>query len=459
MAWHYTLRELAAAIGAEAPAPPCTFSRAATDSRTLEPGDVFFALKGEHFDGARFVSDAFAKGACAAVTTQPEEAGPCLVVEDPLRALQAFAAWHRRRHALPLIAITGSCGKTSTKDFTAAVLAARYRVVKTQGNLNNEIGCPLSLLQIDDETEMAVIEMGANHTGEIAGLCALAQPTESAITMVGPSHLEGFGTIERVAQAKAEIVDALPKDGTFYVNADDPYCVKRAEAFPGRKVYFGSRGDVRLESCRIEADGEMRLHIAAIGELRLPLACPAHAHNVLLAVAVGLEHGIGLRHGVCDAPRYYEEPLRAACATATRFRIEMLGPITIIDDTYNANPASMAAAFEALVQRPARRRIAVLGDMLELGEGAGRLHREVGFLAGQSGVDHLFLRGDHADDVQAGAREAGLSRVECIQDHVALAEALGSILEEGDVVLVKGSRGMRMEKVIAVLRERRTQES
>ena len=444
MSWSYHLGELAEMIGAEKPSDGVSFEAVSTDTRTLAPGVVFFALTGESFDGNRFVAEAFAKSACAAVTRDPNDAGPCLVVPDPLAALQAFAAHHRAGYGVKLLALTGSCGKTGTKDLIAAVLESAYRVVKTQGNLNNEIGCPLSLLQIDDETDVAVIEMGANHPGEIARLCELARPTESAITLVAPAHLEGFGTIENVAKAKGEIVDALPESGTFYVNMDNPWCVRIAESFSGKKVGFGSTGDVALESCEPDPDGGFRLRIAPVGEMRLPLACRVHVSNALLAIAVGLEHGI----------TEFEDRLREACAVSSRFKLMRIGAFEVIDDTYNANPASVAAALETLSERPATGvRIAVLGDMLELGDVAAHLHYEVGESAGQNGVDLLFARGDLADAIVAGARAAGVGHAETIQDHEAMAAAVWEAAGPGSVVLVKGSRGMRMEGVIQALEE------
>ncbi len=444
MSWSYRLGELAEAIGVEKSSDDVSFKAVSTDTRTLAPGAVFFALTGESFDGNRFVAEAFAKGACAVVTRDAGDAGPCLAVPDPLAALQAFAAHHRAQYGIELLALTGSCGKTGTKDLIAAVLAPACRVVKTQGNLNNEIGCPLSLLQIDGETDVAVIEMGANHPGEITRLCELARPTASAITLVAPAHLEGFGTIENVARAKAEIVDALPESGTFYVNTDNVWCVRIAESFAGKKVRFGSTGDVVLESCEPDADGGFRLRIAPIGELRLPLACRAHASNVLLAIAVGLEHGI----------TEFEGPLGEACAASSRFKVLRIGAFEVLDDTYNANPASVAAALETLGERPATGvRIAVLGDMLELGDAAADLHYEVGELAGRNGVDRLFVRGDFADAVVAGARAAGVGHAEAIQEHEAMASAVWEAADAGSVVLVKGSRGMKMEGVIQGIEE------
>ena len=494
--WSYTLNDLARIIGAEPPRNEVSFSSVSTDTRTLNPGDVFFALAGPNFDGNRFVPDAFKKGAAAAVAKTASDVGPCLVVDDPLKALQQFAAHHRARYDIPVLALTGSCGKTSTKEMAAQLLSTRYNVVKTQGNLNNEIGCPLSLLQLDGETDIAVIEMGANHKGEIAGLCAIAHPTESAITMVAPAHLEGFGNIENVAKAKAEIVQALgackegfrdgfqglgamdktasltaavanggPRTtpsypchpgakgssvhtpsaaGTFYVNCDDPWCVRIAESFGGRKVRFGSGGDVALEASRVIGPGEMELRIAPIGMVRLPLPSRAHAQNVLLAVAVGLEHAVDT----------FEGPLREACAASKRFNVLAIGPLTVIDDTYNANPASMAASLDALAEWPGGgARMAALGEMLELGDAAASLHCEVGTKAGRAGISHLFAKGPHACDTIEAARAASVSHTEAIDDPRDLAQAIQRVARPGDLLLVKGSRGMHMERVIQALKE------
>ena len=443
MGWRYSLGELAALIGAESPQTERTFEAVSTDTRTLSPGAVFFALSGETFDGNRFVPEAFAKGAAAAVTTQAHRDGPCLVVPDPLAALQRFAAHHRQHYSGPLFAITGSCGKTGTKEFVAALLGSCYKVAKTEGNLNNEIGTPLSLLALDAETEFGVFELGANHRGEIARMCAWAKPTESAITLIAPAHLEGFGDIEAIAAAKAEIMEGLPRDGTFYVNTDDPRCVAIGERHPGETIRFGREGDVALEDCHFDGAGEMVLRVRPVGTLRLPLLCRAHAHNVLLAIAVGL------RHGVTE----FEAPLREAARKTLRFKPVKIGPFELLDDTYNSSPASAAAALQALADRPGGgARIAVLGDMLELGAEAARLHRELGAQARACGVTHLFARGDFAGDVLQGAAPDGELHAEIIQDHQAMAEAIVRAAPEGGSILLKGSRGMRMENVIEALR-------
>ena len=444
MAWTYTLKELGESIGATASEPGVTFHGVSTDTRALRPGEVFFALSGPNFDGDGFVPDAFAKGAAAAVAKTPHAEGACLVVADPLAALQQFAAHHRRRFDIPVFALTGSCGKTTAKDMTAQVLSTRLKVVKTPGNLNNQIGCPLSLLRIDAETDIAVIEMGANHPGEIAELCTFAQPTEAAITMIAPAHLEGFESVENVAAAKAEIVSGLRPGGVFYVNTDDERCLRIAESFSGEKVRFGSTGDVVLEACRIAGPGEMELEVAPVGRLRLPLASRAHATNVLLAIAVGLRHGI----------EEFETPLRAACTASSRLKRLTIGPLTVLDDTYNANPASMAAALDALADWPGGgARIAALGEMLELGESAGTLHREIGARAGKLGITYLLAKGPHACDTIQAAYEANVLDAEVIDDPRAIAEAIHRFAQPGDVLLVKGSRGMEMERVIQALRE------
>ena len=443
----YTLAQLAQIVGADlVGAGSTTFSRVSTDTRTIEPGEVFFALSGERFDGNAFVAAAFARGACGAVARRADSSGPCIVVEDVQRALQQFAAHHRARFDIPVLALTGSCGKTTSKDMIAAVLATRYNALKTQGNLNNEIGCPLTLLKIDESTGFAVIEMGANHAGEIAHLCELVQPTEAAVTMVAPAHLEGFGSVENVARAKGEIVRGLRRGGIFYVNADDEWCVKMAGDFGGEKIFYGKRGDVSLESCEIVSPGRARLRIEPVGEMDLPLACPAHATNVLLAVAVGL------RHGVTE----FEGPLREAVRGGLRFKILDIGPLTVLDDSYNANPASVAAALEAIEAWPAPNspaRMAVLGEMLELGESAQQLHREIGERAARAGVTHLFARGPHACDTIDAAKSAGVAHAEVIDDPNEIAAAVRRFAGPGDLLLVKGSRGMEMERVISALRE------
>lgn len=443
MSWEYSLNELGRALGLDAPHMPGVVSGVCTDSRKLAPGQVFFALSGPNFDGNDFVENALASGAAAAVCTRAGDRGPRLLVKDPLAALQQFARFHRVKFSIPVFAVTGSCGKTTTKNLCAALLRTRFEVTVTPGNLNNEIGCPLSVLELEEGSGFAVIELGANHVGEIEALCTIAQPTESAVTMVAPAHLEGFGNLERVALAKGEIARSLPADGVFYVNVDDPHCVRIAEKLSVEKVRVGTSGDVVLRSCGFDESGEMVLDIDPVGRLRLPLPVRAHATNVLFAVAVAV------RHGVTE----FEGPLRAACRAAARFRVLEVGGLTVLDDSYNANPASMVAALQALAERPGNGvRMAALGDMFELGEAAPALHREVGEAAGALGIEALFVCGNHAHDIIAGARDAGVPFTEHFQDASTLAEAVCARAHPGDALLVKGSRGMQMERVIEALR-------
>jgi UDP-N-acetylmuramoyl-tripeptide--D-alanyl-D-alanine ligase len=445
MGWRYSLEVLAGMLALPVPEATAMFTGVSTDSRSIKEGEIFFALSGPNYDGDTFVDQAFASGAAAAVTTGAHDSGPCLMVDDPLLALQRFAAAHRDRYDVPIFAVTGSVGKTSTKDFTAAILGTRYKVLKTKGNLNNEIGCPRTLLELDDTTDFAVIEMGANHVGEIASLCALARPTESTITTIAPAHLEGFGSLDNVAAAKGEIMEGLSGDGTFYINVDDLRCVAIGAAFTGRKVRFGSAGDVVLETCFLEPDGELSMQIAPVGRMRLPLYSRAHATNVLLAIAVGLEHGV----------TEFEEPLREAAKGAARFKALQVGPLLVFDDTYNANPASVHAALDTLGERATDgARIAALGEMLELGDAAADLHREAGEWAGRCGVTHLFALGEHACDTIAGARSADVAHAEALPDHQSIAEAIYRVAQPGDTLLVKGSRGLTMERVIDALAKR-----
>ncbi len=443
--WQYTLADLAGFVGSSIADGKSLFSSVSTDSRTLQRGQVFFALSGENFDGNKFVADAFAKGAIAAVTTQPSAAGPCIVVGNPLTALQQFAAAHRARFKGPVIAITGSVGKTTTKDLTAAVLSTRRRVSKTEGNLNNDIGVPVTLLGIGGETQAAIVEMGANHKDEIAGLCRIARPTESTITTIGEAHLEGFGSMDDIESAKGEIADALGPDGVFYVNNDDARCRRIAGRCRAKKVYVGREGDVVVRDCRFDDDGEMILTLDPVGRLKLPLTIRAHATNVAIAVAIGLQHGV----------TQFEPALREACHHARRFRVSQVGPLTVLDDSYNANPVSMRAALDALAERPVQgERMAALGDMLELGAESAALHAEIGRKAGAAGVKRLYIRGTFARAMADGAMGAGVPSVEVIDAHESMADAIASVAEEGDCLLVKGSRGMRMEHVIEHLRAR-----
>ncbi len=461
MTWE--LADVVRATGAEVVRRGDTtrFTGIATDSRTLARGALFVALRGERFDAHRFAAEAAGAGAAGVIVERvPAELEPLaaltiLIVPDGLRALQDLAADLRRRLAPCVLAITGSNGKTTTKELLAAILVAAggaSGVLKTQVNLNNLIGVPLTLLRLTGAERHAVIEMGMNAPGEIWRLTEIADPDVGVITNVAPAHLEGVGSLAGVARAKGELFARMRVDATAIVNADDPHVVALGEAFGGRVVRFSvlDGGEVRAEDVRTDEHGAaaFRLHVGeASAEVRLRIAGRHNVANALAAAAAAHAVGVGIEAIAAG--------LGAAMPVGSRMRICSLpGGVTIIDDRYNANPASVEAALRSLREAPAARRIAVLGDMLELGPTAGELHREVGRLAGGLGIDALYLFGDHAAATAAGAREGGglpADAVHALPTHAAIADAITAALRPGDWVLIKGSRGQRMEEVVRLL--------
>ena len=431
------------------------FSCVATDSRNLAGGELFVALRGERYDAHAFAAAAVAAGARGLLVERPVEIEghgvAVLVVRDTLRALQDLAIALRRRHAPCVIGITGSNGKTTTKEMVAAVLTAASgadAVLKTGANLNNQIGVPLTLLGLAGRERYAVIEMGMNTPGEIWRLTEIADPDVGMITNVGPAHLEGLGSIAGVARAKGELFTRMRRTATAVANADDPHVSALADAFPGRVVRFGDGTEIAAEDVRCDDDGvaAFRLRVGeARADVRLCIAGRHNVQNALAAAAAAHAVGVGI-----DAIR---AGLAVAASVGNRMRvIKLPNGITIVNDSYNANPASMGAALRSLAESRAVRRIAVLGDMLELGPSGPELHRAVGELAGRLGIDALYLLGGHAEEVAAGARDHLPSgAVHVAASHAAIAEALGRTATAGDRVLVKGSRGQRMEDVVRLL--------
>jgi len=440
MGWTYSLKEIASALGVVGTDNDSAIEGVSTDTRTIKEGDLFVALSGENFDGNSFIDKAFENGAAAAIGTAPNSNGPTLIVENTLDALQQLSAWHRNHYDIPLLAITGSCGKTTSKDWTTEVLGTKFKTLKTEGNLNNEIGCPQTLLQLDDDVEFAVVEMGANHKGEIRRLCELARPTESVITMVGSSHLEGFGSIDDIAEAKGEIIEHLSSSGTFYLNSVDQRCRAIASGFAGKTVSYGreTTDAVRLVSHEVLEFGKMRLVIEPIGEIVLPIYSVPHVQNALLAIAVGVQHGV----------TSFETPLTDAIKNSSRLKISHLGELCVIDDTYNANPESMGVAVECLANSGSNDTWAVLGEMLELGPTSETLHRNLGEKLGTEGIRHVLARGLFAHAVVDGAKQAGVQDARVVEEHNAMAEVVFREADSDAAVLFKGSRGMTMEKAI-----------
>jgi len=419
-----------------------------TDSRTVRPGDLFFAIRGDNFDGHEYVEDAFAKGACAAVVSDDAaRSGPTLVVDDTVDALLNLAAWYRDRFDIPVVAVTGSNGKTTTKDMAAAVLSTKFRTARTRGNYNNHIGVPLTLFDIEGEHEVAVVEMGMNHPGEIARLAAAARPSVGVITNVAEAHMETMQDIDTIAQAKAELLDALPPDGTSVLNWDDPRVKALWTRGPGSVVTFGLSADAEVRALGIDASVDaVSFELADDGHVTLPIAGRHNVMNALAAIAVGRIMGVP----DADAAR----GLSSFEASPMRMNFERAGSRVVLNDAYNCNPGSLAAALEVLVEAAGEgTSAAAIGDMLELGPASERAHREAGARAAELGVDWLLLFGTEVAALRVGALEAGMpaSRVRIFESKTALVDTLRKELDESAVLLVKGSRGMRMEEVVELL--------
>ncbi|MDD3653333.1 MAG: UDP-N-acetylmuramoyl-tripeptide--D-alanyl-D-alanine ligase [Desulfotomaculaceae bacterium] len=450
-----TLFEIAAATAGEIiqGEPGITFNQISIDSRKTRPGELFLALQGERYDAHDFLAQAVMAGAGGVVASRavdvPEDI-PLVKVRDTVAALQALALWNRERCGVRLIGVTGSTGKTTTKDIIASVLSTRLHTIKTAGNLNNEIGLPLTLLAIDAHHEAAVVEMGMRGPGEITDLCRIARPNGAVITNIGETHLELLGSISNIASAKGEILDYVPPDGFAVINAASPFARREAGRCCGKVVFFGlgQSCDIAVENIKAEDGGSYFTSVVAgkKNDYFMPVPGRHNVLNALAAIAVGLEFGLSSE----DINR----GLAAVTITGMRQEITEAGNVKIINDAYNASPASTGAALQLLKDLAGERRmVAVLGDMLELGPRAVSGHREVGEAVAEYGIDRLVAVGDLAKDIADGALCAGLPAgkiYRCAGNTEAIA-VLDSILRGGDVVLVKGSRGMRMEQIVESL--------
>ena len=456
-----SLNDLLAVVGGrlQGPRSAITISGAAVDSRRVLPGSIFVALPGERTDGHAFVADALRAGAVAALVARPVELPPELeapqvVVADPLHALQELAAWWRARHAVRVVGITGSTGKTIAKEITADVLERGLVTLRNEGNLNSETGLPMTLLRLGPQHEAAVLEMSMYTVGEIARLAEIAQPEVGVVLAVHPAHLERAGSIERIAQAKAELPAALPPDGLAILNADDP----RVAAMRGvtvaevRTFGLGPSADVRAED--IVSNGlagtEFTL-TAPWGTRRVTSANPGRhlVPHALAAAAVAERFGVPLDEvaAALEVGSHAEHRMNV---------VESSSGATLVDDTYNASPVSVAAALAFLAETPlpaGRRRIAVLGDMLELGPDEERLHREIGQMAART-ADVVIAVGRRGRWLGDAARAEGHARVVSAAD----AEEAAAILERevapvvGDLVLLKASRGISLDRAVDLLR-------
>ncbi len=441
------------------------------DSRQTCAASLFVALQGEKQDGHHFIADALARGATVIIAEARGGRGlgpnvhvidcinrgvaglqpgppflPCVfLVESSLRALQQLAAFYRRKFACQVVGVTGSVGKSSTKELIAAVLRQRFVTLKSEGNFNSEIGLPLTVLQLNASHARAVLEMAMYALGEIATLCEIAQPRIGVVTNVGPVHLERLGTIERIAQAKAELVEALPADGYAILNGDDPRVMAMRAKTRARVLCYGLHPQCDVWADDIESFGlegiAFTLHWRGESvRVRIPLLGRHSVHTALAATSVGLVEGLG-----------WEEILRGLRDESAQLRLLVVpaeNGVTILDDTYNASPASSLAALNLLAELEGRK-IAVLGDMLELGSEEQRGHQVVGGRAAQV-VDVLIAVGARGRWIGEATRAAGLpaAQVFFAEDNARAIELLRTVMQAGDMILVKGSRGMQMEQIV-----------
>lgn len=409
------------------------------DSRTVRPGDLFFAIRGPSHDGHDFVADALQSGAVAAVVDKDfQSAAPntALQVADPAAALRDLGAKARRAWGGTVIGVTGSSGKTTTKEATAALLAECLPVAKSEGNLNNQYGLPLSLLRIPDDARAAVVEVGINHAGEMRPLAELAAPDVSVVTNVGAAHIGNFDSVDQIASEKRGLVEALAEDGTAVLNADDPRVSGFRQAHPGPAVTFGidRPADVRAEGIEDLGAAGVRFRVAG-HRMESALLGIHNVRNVLAAIAAAGVLGYG--------PELLGDAVRRLRPTAMRGLVRTVGGVTVIDDCYNANPAAMAAMLEVLGRTAAGRRIAVLGEMRELGANSRALHREVGGAVDRNGIDYLVAVGGDASEIAEGAGVAA----EFHQEPQEAACSLAGLVKPGDAVLIKASRGVALESV------------
>lgn len=445
-----TLAEIAAATGGRVVGDDALAVEgpAVVDSRRVTPGSLFVAVPGEHVDGHDFVERALDAGAVGSLATR-EVAGPHVIVEEPVAALGSLAADRlgalREREDVDVVAITGSQGKTSVKDLLAHVLAAHAATVAPEGSFNNELGVPLTVLRADAATRHLVLEMGARGIGHIAHLCAIATPDVAVVLNVGSAHAGEFGGLERTAQAKGEIVEALGADGTAILNADDERVAAMASRTQGRVVTFGRAGDVRLVGdVSLDESGHPHLDVEVDGSVHrvtVPQIGRHHAMNALAALAAATAVGVPAADAVAAlATAGAGSPMRME-------RHEAPSGAVVLNDAYNANPESMAAALRALAELAPGRGIAVLGEMLELGDESEAAHEAVGRLAAELGVARVVAVGDGAAALARGAGTIGSA----VPDVDAAIEAVSASLGPGDVVLVKASRGVRLERVADAL--------
>ena len=424
-----------------------------TDSRNITEGSLFIPLVGERFDGHAYLGAALESGAAGCLTARERESylpGKFYIkVGNTLRALWDLARYYRRRFDIPVIGVTGSVGKTTTKDMIAAVLSTRYRVLKTDGNFNNTVGLPLTVLRLTHEDQVCVLEMGMSKKGEIDALASIAEPDIAVITNIGDAHIENLGSREGILAAKCEMLDHVRKPGLVVLNGDDPLLAGLKDTCPLPMVFCGSGEGLDYQASRLEGDGKSRLrcHVRTPRmetEVEIPALGSHMIYPALTAMAVGEHLGLNREEMVQGILRF----------APTKMRMNILergNDITILNDAYNANPQSMRAAIEVLSASPARYKIAVLGDMLELGPFAHALHEGVGECVGRADVDCLIAVGELARYLWEGADRSGVPMSYYCATKDEAKQAIKLALQPGSTVLVKASRGMAMEELVDYL--------
>jgi UDP-N-acetylmuramoyl-tripeptide--D-alanyl-D-alanine ligase len=424
------------------------------DSRTFSPGDLFIAISGERFDGHEYVQAALQKGAVGAIVEAGKQvAGDpprLLKVEDTLKALQLLGAAARRLWGKPLLAVTGSAGKTTTKEILAHILATRFRVMKSSGNLNNHIGLPLQLLKLEAEHDLGVVEMGMNHAGEIRALGALAHHDLAVVTTVAPVHLEFFGSLAEIARAKYEIIETLPTGGVAVLNADDEYVSQFGRNFKGKVVTFGIKRSADVSAQKVKLNGAegstFELVVGSVGEpVTFPLVGEHNIYNALAAAAAAMDRGI--------SPSQAAAALSSIAPPDKRGQVLHLHGATIINDCYNSNPRALEAMIDTLASMKAERRILVVGEMLELGPTAEALHRECGKHAAEKKVDVVIGVRGMARAVAEAACGSG-TQAQFVETPEQAGEWLARNLRPGDAVLLKASRGVKLERALDMLQDK-----
>ena len=442
-----------------------SFQSISTDSRTITEGELFIALRGPHFDGHQFAQEALKKKAGGVVIEEDKvrdvrwngyKLKVVIVVKDTLRALGDLARERRRKYQTPVVGLTGSNGKTTTKDMISGCLETSFPILKTEGNLNNLIGLPLTLLKLTERERVVVLEMGMNVPGEIRRLTEIAEPDVGLITNIEKVHLEGMGSLERIKEEKGELFRRMRKDGTILVNQDDPRVIEQASEFSGQKITFGIEhpADVMAKEIRLRgAEGTSFTLVmeGEVTEIALPLLGRHFVPNALSAIAVASLFGIDLEKAKKALEHFRPSPMRMET-------VRLKDGVMLINDTYNANPKSMELALEILSEMKGKgKAIAVLGDMLEMGDYSVEVHQRLGEKIGELSIDFLLALGEEAPVVIESAIRHGLDpkKAAIVEGHLEAVSILRQKIRSGDWILVKGSRRMGMEKIVEGLMERR----